>query len=132
MTGTTKANLIAYYVAIANPHLADGNLDRAAIRDISCMGEVSEIQWHDIERVRLLDGPEARLESLVAPAFKLVKQYKKGRWASRRHASPLALLAARPPAAQPPAPPQVPRAQARPPRRQRPRARNRHPPAEKR
>jgi hypothetical protein len=49
------------------------------------MAEVSEVRWHDIERIRLIDSSDSRLESLVAPAFKLMKQYLKGRWAARRH-----------------------------------------------
>jgi 8-oxo-dGTP pyrophosphatase MutT (NUDIX family) len=96
-----------YYVAIANPRLSGagpgpGDPGRPALREIEHMGEVSEIRWYDIERVRLLDGPGARLASLVSPAFRLMNQYLKGRWASRRHAGPPPLAA--PPPAPPPAP----------------------------
>ena len=105
----------AYYVAIANPRLAEmargpGGPDRPtfhspgrpALREISHMGEVSEIRWHDIERVRLLDEPNSRLESLIAPAFRLMKQYLKGRWASRRHTAALPGIGVLPPAEAPP------------------------------
>jgi len=79
----------AYYVALANPHLAGAvsydDPTRPTLREINHMAEVSEVRWHDIERIRLIDSSDSRLESLVAPAFKLMKQYLKGRWAARRH-----------------------------------------------
>lgn len=71
-----------YYVAIANPRLAacdlgsgrcPGDPGRPILREIHHMGEVSEVRWHDIERVRLIDSPDSRLESLVGPAFRLMK-----------------------------------------------------------
>lgn len=34
----------------------------------------------------MVDEPGGRLEALVAPAFRLVKQYLRGRWAGRRPA----------------------------------------------
>lgn len=76
-----------YYVAVANPHLAaarPGGPDRPAFREIPNMGEVSEVRWYTIEELRLLDGPEKYLESLVAPAFRLAKCFLCGRWANRR------------------------------------------------
>jgi 8-oxo-dGTP pyrophosphatase MutT (NUDIX family) len=80
-----------YYIAIANPRLArasrtPGGFDpgRPALRDLNLMGEVSEVRWHDIEQIRLLERPGTHLESLVAPAFRLFKLYMRGRWASRR------------------------------------------------
>ena len=80
----------AYYVALANPHLASAvsydDPTRPTLREINLMAEVSEVRWHDIERIRLIDSADSRLESLVAPAFRLMKQYLKGRWAARRHA----------------------------------------------
>jgi 8-oxo-dGTP pyrophosphatase MutT (NUDIX family) len=80
----------AYYVALANPHLANAvsydDPTRPTLREINLMAEVSEVRWHDIERIRLIDSADSRLESLVAPAFRLMKQYLKGRWAARRHA----------------------------------------------
>ena len=80
----------AYYVALANPRLANAvsydDPTRPTLREINHMAEVSEVRWHDIERIRLIDSSDSRLESLVAPAFKLMKQYLKGRWAARRHA----------------------------------------------
>jgi 8-oxo-dGTP pyrophosphatase MutT (NUDIX family) len=77
-----------YYVALANPRLARAakgfNQGRPALRDITLMGEVSDVRWHDVEQIRLLEWPNTRLEDLVSPAFRLIKQYVKGRWASRR------------------------------------------------
>lgn len=76
-----------YYIAIANPRLSGDEFDdgwRPTLRDIHQMGEVSKIRWHDVERIRGIDEPGSRLESLVAPAFRLVKQYLRGRWGSRR------------------------------------------------
>jgi ADP-ribose pyrophosphatase YjhB (NUDIX family) len=93
----------AYYIALANPHLAnaDGYDDpsRPTLRDLSHMAEVSEVRWHDIERVRLIDSSDSRLEALVAPAFNLIKQYLKGRWASRRPVIAPPTTAVLPPAA---------------------------------
>jgi ADP-ribose pyrophosphatase YjhB (NUDIX family) len=88
--------------AASSPSL--GGPGRPALREIRHMGEVSEVSWYDIERVRLLDGPEKRLESLVKPAFRLVKRYLKGRWAFRRDDSPAPTLWAPPGAARGPAP----------------------------
>ena len=77
----------AYYVAIANPHLASAvNYDdpaRPTLREINYMAEVSEVRWYDIEQIRLIDSSDSRIASLVAPAFKLMKQYLKGRWGFR-------------------------------------------------
>ena len=80
--------ICAYYVAIANPHLAHSAIyddpSRPTLREINYMAEVSEARWLDIEQIRLIDTADSRLGALVAPAFKLVKQYLKGNWASRR------------------------------------------------
>jgi 8-oxo-dGTP pyrophosphatase MutT (NUDIX family) len=76
-----------YYVALAGPRLTNmnlyGNSIKAALRDISHIGEIGEIKWHDIERIRMIDGPQSKLESLLTPIFKIVKQYTRGRWAAR-------------------------------------------------
>jgi 8-oxo-dGTP pyrophosphatase MutT (NUDIX family) len=81
-----------YYVAIANPRLTaaagpDGS--KPTLRDLNLMAEVSEIRWHDIERIRLIAGAQSHLEALVVPAFRLMKKYLRGRWASRRPAERL-------------------------------------------
>lgn len=73
-----------YFVAIAGPRLsaADGQVT-SAITDINQLGEVSEIGWHDIESIRYLEKT-GRLETLIGPAFRLVKRHLKGGWAPRR------------------------------------------------
>jgi ADP-ribose pyrophosphatase YjhB (NUDIX family) len=80
--------ICAYYVALANPHLAHAAIyddpSRPTLREINYMAEVSEARWLDIEQIRLIDAADSRLGALVAPAFKLVKQYLKGNWAARR------------------------------------------------
>ena len=91
-----------YYIAIANPHNANivgcDDPSRPTLRNPSHMAEVGEVRWYDIERIRLIDSPDERLESLIGPAFRLVKQYMKGRWASRRHNIPPPMVMAPPPA----------------------------------
>ena len=74
----------AYYIALANPHLGRAAPVQPSLRDLGNAAEVGEVRWYDIEQVRLVDGPGSRLEALVAPAFRLVKQYVRGRWAVRR------------------------------------------------
>ena len=81
-----------YYVAVANPRLSEhafNDRSRPTLRDINHMGEVGEIGWHDIERIRMIDGPEHRLENLIDPTLRIVKRYKKGRWTSRRPVIPV-------------------------------------------
>ena len=100
--------ICAYYVAIANPHLAHSDIyddpSRPTLREINYMAEVSEARWLDIEQIRLIDAADSRLGALVAPAFKLVKQYLKGNWASRRQPAMGAAAASPAPAAASPAP----------------------------
>ena len=73
----------AYYVAIANPNLSNRKItdpSRPTLRDVEYLSEVSEVKWFDIEHIRLVAGDNSSLERLVLPAFKLVKQYNRGRW----------------------------------------------------
>lgn len=84
-----------YFVAVAHPRLAawgaraggwtpagpDGA--RPPIRDDGGGStEVSEVRWHDLDRLRAAD-PDGRLEALVAPALRLARCYFSGRWAAR-------------------------------------------------
>jgi ADP-ribose pyrophosphatase YjhB (NUDIX family) len=91
-----------YYIAMAYPRLANsaGSCARwlSALRNIHQMAEVSEVRWYDVEQLRMLDAgmqgsapPGGRnqarvshLEALLKPAFRLMKVYARGRWASRR------------------------------------------------
>lgn len=77
-----------YFVALAGESLAagagaDGRLGgpgRRAfrVRDPAFLGEVGESRWLDIERIRLVDDAHNRLESLLAPAFRLARAYSRG------------------------------------------------------
>jgi 8-oxo-dGTP pyrophosphatase MutT (NUDIX family) len=73
-----------YYIAFANPHLAGANIyddpSQPTLRDINYMAEVSEVRWYNIDQIRLIDNTDLRLEDLITPAFKLFKQYSKGKW----------------------------------------------------
>jgi 8-oxo-dGTP pyrophosphatase MutT (NUDIX family) len=65
---------------------------RPALREIQHMGEVGEARWCSLEHVRLLAGPGSHLEALLAPAFRLMKRYQRGRWVSPRQSlAPTAL-----------------------------------------
>ncbi|MDE2097430.1 MAG: NUDIX hydrolase [Patescibacteria group bacterium] len=69
-----------YYVAVASPWLAaDDNLERTfQARDVQRAAECGEVRWFDIEQIRLIDKNK-RLESLVAPLFRVVKRYIQGK-----------------------------------------------------
>lgn len=80
--------ICVYYIALAYPRLTESNhcCTRwlSLLRSIHQMAEVSEVRWCDIEHLRLLDEGSKRLESLIKPAFRLIKIYSRGRWAARR------------------------------------------------
>ena len=69
--------IATYYIAVANPSLANVPHERPALRSICDMGEVSDMCWFDIERLRFLNK---RIEQLVHPAFRIVKKFNRGRW----------------------------------------------------
>jgi 8-oxo-dGTP pyrophosphatase MutT (NUDIX family) len=99
LSGGTRYVCI-YYIALANPRLAGAQLfgpGQSTLRSVHHMAEVGEVRWYDIEQIRLVDTPNSRLEPLISPAFRLVKQYLRGRWASRRGDSPPAASPARAP-----------------------------------
>jgi 8-oxo-dGTP pyrophosphatase MutT (NUDIX family) len=95
VSGGTRYNS-TYYVAAAHARLTASNGDggHLALRSIEDMGEVGEARWHDIERLRLLDGETPRFENLVAPAFAAVKQYHHPAGLARGAPRALASLAA--------------------------------------
>jgi 8-oxo-dGTP pyrophosphatase MutT (NUDIX family) len=77
-----------YYAAVANPWLAEQELSAlhpvgVVARAMQHTGEVSEARWMDILQIRGIDGPTKRLEHLVTPIFKLVRDFMSGRWAPR-------------------------------------------------
>lgn len=63
-----------YYAAVARRDL-DVALD---FRDLARAAEVAETRWLDIEQIRLLDSPDRRLESTVAPVFRFVRRRARG------------------------------------------------------
>ena len=85
-----------YYIAIAHPHLSNVDRPRDRVRGIRELGEIGEARWFDIEHLRLLettDGPATksapgRLETTIAPAFRLARTYLRGRWDRRREPLP--------------------------------------------
>ena len=79
-----------YYIAVAHPHLAAIDRPRERVLNIRELGEVGEARWFDVEQLRLLEATDGdpsrpgRLEQTVAPAFRMVRTYLRGRWAARR------------------------------------------------
>lgn len=80
----TRYNCI-YYIAIAKSQVNKKTSIRPTLRNIGDMAEISESQWYDIENIRLIDDVKLRLETLISPAFKLMNQYIKGKWDTRKH-----------------------------------------------
>ena len=78
-TGTRY--ILTYYIAIINPNSKYSNF--TIFKDISNINEVSETKWFDIDKIRVIDDYKHHLESLIAPAFKLVKKYLNGNWITR-------------------------------------------------
>ncbi|GFR88940.1 mRNA-decapping protein g5R [Elysia marginata] len=64
-----------YYVAIARRDLHVG----VDFRDLNQVSEISEVRWMSIDQIRFFDTPDRRLENTVAPAFRYVKRYVRGR-----------------------------------------------------
>lgn len=73
--------ICTYYIAVINQNK---KFYRFSIFDnIPQHSEVSETRWFDIDTIRTLDDNKHHLEALVAPAFKIVKKYLKGKWIFR-------------------------------------------------
>lgn len=70
--------ICTYYIAIINPSIKYYN--NSILKNINNVSEVSETKWFDIDKIRLIDDYKKHLESLVGPAFKLVKKYNSGKW----------------------------------------------------
>lgn len=73
--------ICTYYIAIINPSIKYYN--NSILKDMTTVSEVSETKWFDIDRIRLIDDNKKHLESLINPAFKLVKKYVNGKWINR-------------------------------------------------
>lgn len=73
--------ICTYYIAIINPSIKYYN--NSILKDINNVSEVSESKWFDIDKIRLIDDYKKHLESLVKPAFNLIKKYINGKWLTR-------------------------------------------------
>lgn len=73
--------ICVYYIAIIKSNIKYYN--NSILKDISTVSEVSEIKWFDINKIRSIDDNKKHLETLVTPAFKLVKKYLHGKWITR-------------------------------------------------
>jgi 8-oxo-dGTP pyrophosphatase MutT (NUDIX family) len=73
--------ICTYYIAIINPSIKYFN--NSILKDIYNICEVSETKWFDIDKIRSIDDSKKHLESLIKPAFTLVKKYINGKWLSR-------------------------------------------------
>lgn len=73
--------ICTYYIAIINPSIKYYN--NSILKDISNVSEVSESRWFDIDKIRLIDDCKNHLESLIKPAFKLLKKYVSNKWITR-------------------------------------------------
>jgi len=73
--------ICTYYIALINPSIKYYN--NSILKDINNVSEVSETKWFDIDKIRLIDDPKKHLESLITPAFKLIKKYTNGKWITR-------------------------------------------------
>ena len=70
-----------YYIALVNPSIKYYN--NSILKNMKNVSEVSEIKWFDIDKIRLIDDYKKHLESLIGPAFKLIKKYTNGKWITR-------------------------------------------------
>ena len=71
-----------YYIALANESLFHINLEYKLLKNLKSLNrvqEIFEIKWFDIHQLRLFDSMNNKkwLESLIAPAFRLVLNIKK-------------------------------------------------------
>lgn len=73
--------ICTYYIAIINPSIKYYN--NSILKDMNNVSEVSETKWFDIDKIRLIDDYKKHLESLIGPAFTLVKKYSNGKWITR-------------------------------------------------
>lgn len=73
--------ICTYYIAILNNNIKYYNNN--ILKNIESISEISETKWFDINKIRVIDDNKKHLESLILPAFKLIKKYKNGKWITR-------------------------------------------------
>ena len=73
--------ICTYYIALVNSSIKYYN--NPILKDIRNATEINEIKWFDIDKIRLVDDYKRHLESLVKPAFKLIKKYMNNKWITR-------------------------------------------------
>ena len=73
--------ICTYYIAIINPNIRYYN--NTIFKNISQLTEISETKWFDIDKLRIIDDHKKHLESLIKPAFKLVKKFMSDKWITR-------------------------------------------------
>lgn len=68
-----------YYVALATKFCSAQSAlsSKPTLSKVNTMGEISEVKWFDIEKIRLIDNNKC-LESLIKPAFKSIRQFLNG------------------------------------------------------
>jgi 8-oxo-dGTP pyrophosphatase MutT (NUDIX family) len=74
--------ICTYYIAIINPYVKYFNTN--ILKNISSISDVSDSKWFDIEKIKTIDDNKHHLESLIKPAFKLVKKYINGSWLTKQ------------------------------------------------
>lgn len=79
--------ICTYYIAIVNQCIKYYNT--SVFKDMKKFNEVSETKWFDIHKIRLIDDNKSHLESLISPAFKLVKKFSNGKWPNRCRKIPM-------------------------------------------
>lgn len=70
-----------YYIAIINPNIRYFNNN--LFKNITSLTEIGETKWFDIDKLRLVDDHKKHLETLIKPAFKLVKKFVSDKWITR-------------------------------------------------
>jgi 8-oxo-dGTP pyrophosphatase MutT (NUDIX family) len=73
--------ICTYYIALINPNIKYFNHN--IFKNMSNFTEISETKWFDIDKIRTVDDHKHHLESLVKPAFVLIKKYIAGKWLTR-------------------------------------------------
>ena len=74
--------ICTYYIAMVNNTIK--NKKYCIFKSINTSNEISDTKWFDINKIRVIDDSKHHLESLISPAFKLVKKYINGnKWITR-------------------------------------------------